>query len=137
MFWDYEAAFNGVVDDVQNGKYGEEWKRELEKSPNLAVSISDEIYVCPGCGYFTTDLNLSLYKPKKRLFSTAPATHKRYGFTLELDSAPGYRLYRKYPHPCIKCNKQMEARNPQKDKTKPACPQCGQRGKFREGDFWD
>ena len=137
MHWDLEKIFNGIVDNVKKGKYGEEWKKELKKDPSIVVNISDEIYICLTCGYFTTDLNLSLYKPVEKVLFAAFRRNKRYGTDLTLESNPNFQLFRTYPHLCAKCNEQMIVRDSREDDVQPTCPECGEKGELCMDALWD
>ena len=137
MHWDIEKIFNGIVDRVKRGEYGEEWKKELQKDRSLVLNISDEIYICPTCGYFTTGLNLSLYKPLEKTLFTRFRRNKKYGTDLTLESNPDFQLYKTYPHLCAKCNEQMLIRNPRKNNLLPTCPKCGEKGQLFIDTLWD
>lgn len=137
MHWDLKKIFNGIVEDVKRGKHGEDWKKELKKEPSLVVNISDEIYICPACGYFTTSLNLSLYKPVEKMKCPAFRRRERYGTDLTLETNPNYQLYKVYPHLCAKCNEQMIVRNSRKEDVLPTCPKCGEKGELFIDTLWD
>lgn len=136
MYWDIKRIFSEIAANARNGKYGEEWKKELKKDPSLTVNVSDEIYICPACGWFKADLNLSLYKPTKKDPFAAFHCRNKYGTDLTLERNPNFRLYKTYPHACAKCNEQMIVHHFW-DKLYPVCPECGGKGEFRRDSLWD
>ncbi len=137
MFTDIDRLFNGIVDNVRDGRYGEEWKEEIQRDPSLVVNVSDEIYICPTCGFFKTGLNLSLYKPVAESSVSSSGSEKKYGTDLTLELSRHYRLYKKYPHCCEKCGEQMNIYKMHEGKTEPTCPECGGKGRISEDVFWD
>ena len=137
MHWDLDALFSGVVNGAKEGRYGEEWKLELMKDPSLALNVSDEIYVCPSCGCFSTGINLDLYKPAAESLSTADQSGRKYGTDLTFELSREYQLYKNYPHLCEKCNEQMKVYNKRNQEMRPSCPKCSGQGDFVTDCLWD
>ena len=96
MLWDCGKIFNGIVDSVNEGKYGAEWRSELEKDPSLIVNISDEIYICPTCGCFKTGLNLSLFKRVEEKQSAESSMQKTDSSGHTLKSKLKFHLFKKH-----------------------------------------
>lgn len=136
MFWDLNQIFQGIVNDVKRGKYGELWKTELHNNPSLVVNISDELYVCPSCGYYCTGLNLSLYNQTDKI-PMQFHHRKAYGTDLTLDLSSDYQLYKKYPHACKMCGEYLRIYNFQQDVPTPCCPKCGSNGEMKMDILWD
>ena len=137
MNCDIPKLFNGIVDTVRKGTYGKEWQRELKRDPTLVVNVSDEIYICPTCGSFSTGLNLALYKPVEKIRFAAFRHLKRYGTDCTLETNSNFRLYKKYPHICKKCDCDMTIFEWRDEKIRPTCPNCGGRGEFIQDTLWD
>lgn len=136
-FCDISRLFKGIVDKAKNGEYGEEWRREIKRDPTLVVNVSDELYICPTCGAFTTGLNLALYKPVEKIHFAAFRHLKRYGTDLTLEQNPNFSLYKKYPHTCEKCDCDMIVYHWREEKIRPTCPYCSEKGEFCIDTLWD
>jgi len=94
----FPIAYKHTVEEIKDGKYGEEWKRHLEDHPDAAVNCESDFFVCVDCGVPKTDLNLSLFLPVKK--------RKRASYVLpdDLKKRKQFQLLAEYTHRCEKCN---------------------------------
>ena len=138
----FPEEYRETVEKIQEGKYGEAWKELFGSIPGAAVNAERELYVCPDCGAFAAEANLTIYEMKQAVAShpgnprrsvALPPTGEEYVLPDELRR--DYRLVRTYPHNCPECGKRMHRLRPD-DRMK--CPVCKEgEMKPQEGILWD
>ena len=140
----FPSKYRECLNDIKEGKYGEEWKQLALSQEYIAVDASKYLYFCNFCGNWEISYSLSLYKPKdpnsvlNQQFGIK--TVREWGYVpyvtpheLEHD----YTFIKSYVHKCSKCGKRMHKTDTEQ-LTSSACPKCGTQNRlFNEKIYWD
>ena len=91
----FPKIYEETVKKMRSGKYGDECKKFFKEHPDGAVNCEKELLICEECGVPKTEMNLSLYLPKKgaKNIPEMPFGNDFRKFT----------LYAEYPHKCDQC----------------------------------
>ena len=106
----YPQVYKQTIEEINEGKFGEEYKELMQKHPDSEVDISTYIYYCPKYYKYILDQDNSLYKPTDNFY--------------EYDT-----LYQ-WKHICPKCGKEMIKMNDEEfllnlEKEMFHCENCG------------
>lgn len=144
----FPDVYQDVLEDAKAGKYGSEWKELANKSEFVAVDATQKFYLCPRCGNWKVDYDLSLYEP----FDEDHIRSKQYGiktvaewgdvpYASPQDLSNDYSEIAHYVHKCDKCDSAMlEVKEKQFDhlqEIKLKCPQCGELNEINNMILWD
>ena len=114
----FSEVYSKTVEDITNGKYGENFKRSFESVKHAAVDAEYHLYKCKKCDHWDTESGMSLYAPNEEDI----VVRKSYVMPYELKS--DYHIYKRYIHKCEKCSSVMhKATNKELEELK--CPYCG------------
>ncbi len=126
----FPDVYQNTVSEIKAGKYGSKWKELFEQIPGAAVNAEEELYVCPACGGYASEPNLTIYEPKdpaiskvhNEVFAIAnPASGQEYVVPWEL--AGDYRRVKVFVHKCPECGKRMHK---YRAGDRLRCPKCRQ-----------
>ncbi len=126
-----------TLEKIRAGKAGEEWKRLLERTPDVAVDAELYFYTCDHCGSWANERSLSLYIPKDPEYTK---NKERLPWSSVDDSSTPcvaayqlqeeYTLLRAYVHVCPKCGKPLRQVTDEKELAarlaELPCPDCGE-----------
>ncbi len=124
----FPEEYRETVKKIRNGEFGKTWKQLFDSIPGAAVNVERELYVCPNCGTFAIEPNLTIYEMKKPISSKPensrrsvahPPSGEEYVVPYELRQ--DYRLVKSYSHNCPECGRRMHKYRPD-DRMK--CPEC-------------
>ena len=137
----FPMAYEETVKDLQDGKYGLKWKSLFDSFPHAKVNANRELYVCPSCGAWKADYNLSLYIPKQPdakkdgTDHSIPGPDEKPNYVSPWELTRNWSFFRSYVHHCQVCNKRMHLA---RMGDQPTCPKCGNTGEFLPGTLlWD
>lgn len=123
----YPQVCRDALERMQNGEYGEEWKKLVLSYKYPVVDAEDQLYCCE-CGHWEVDERLDLYVPKHEevvaRLHYGEKTVEEWGYVPYLDHETRFRLLKKYPHVCPDCGKEMKETDSDEN-TKLKCPECG------------
>ena len=128
----FPSVYQETVEEVKNGKHGEDWKKLFESTPGAAINAEKEFYVCPGCGTFDTEPNLAVYAPKDM---TNPKDEEIHEYHTLHELQTEYHLVKSFMHKCPKCGERMH-----KYRTTDylRCPECNEGQMEPSGELlWD
>ena len=127
----FPMVYKRTIDEVKNGRYGEEWKRLALSEDFVAVDAERYLYICEKCGYWTVDLDLSLYAPNDpetiKTMQYGEKTVEEWGkvpYVMRWDLEQDYHLLKKRIHKCKKCGDSMRIATSEEEYRLP-CPECG------------
>ena len=137
----FPQLYQDVVEKIRKGKYGREWKQVFESEPGAAVDVEMQLYVCPECGTYKQDLNLSLYKPAPDAdyIQEWILSGRKYDMDMKYVTpyilTKDYRQLKRYVHKCHACGKRMHQ---YRVGDRLACPKCKKGEMEPAGDIlWD
>ena len=117
----FPAYYQEVIQDIENGTYGDEWNDTLCSRPSIAVDAECYIYKCSKCGHWEVAASLSLYVPRTEEIVgvndndfVCPDSLKQY-----------YRCIRRYNHKCPECGSRMKKAATEQEESMLPCPKCG------------
>ena len=108
----FPTVYENVMDDIKNGKYGQERKELASKEKNVAVDAERHLYVCGKCHHWSTEYGLSLYTLSEPEDLPYMADIK------------GAHILKRYTHKCEKCGAMMHKATKEEEISLP-CPDCG------------
>lgn len=115
----FPVVYKDIVNDIKDGKYGEEHKVFLNEHPNAVINCERKFYMCSDCGAIDTARDLSIYLPKEDV----PAPD----YIMPNDLKSGYKKVLEYKHKCISCGGIMRSESlpDQVEEGNVKCPSCG------------
>lgn len=125
----FPSVYESVIADIQNGKYGEEWRDYVASTPGTVVSAEKELYQCAHCNNLVQDYNLSLYVSKD---GSAP----EHGYWAPWCDHEGYRFIKSFVHRCPRCKARMRKTEIGRFLSIP-CPECGSDLLIEDSILWD
>lgn len=141
----YPEVFAEAQEKGKRGDFGEDIKEFFEEYPNGVIDPVPVIMRCEKCGNYTSVDALTMYIPdetKVRKKKSRGAWSIAMSYYDADYVAPGefkeyYKVYKKYPHTCKKCNGKLKSPS-NFDMKKLECPRC--KHKYLEEwmiAFWD
>ena len=131
VFWGigfrFPQAYKELLEDIKDGKYGQEWKDLVLRGEHVAVDAEDDVYLCRKCGHWVAEPNLSLYVPndpeaKMKKDETKEEEAPSYVTSYELKE--DYHLLKRRLHRCTECGGIMH-RATAAEISRLRCPYCG------------
>lgn len=144
----FPNVYQGILQSAKAGEYGDEWKELTNKSKLIAIDVSQKLYLCPCCGYWKVDHDLSLYEP----LDEDSIQSKQYGiktvaewgeapYVSYLDLSNDYLEIAHYIHKCDKCGSVLlEVEETQFDYVQGIglkCPKCSELNEITGTIMWD
>lgn len=124
----FPAVYAETIQRAKEGELGGQMQQFLEEHPDGAVNAENATLCCNSCGALTTDLDLTMYIPKRNCTSKVKNTRWSVGISFEgheyvtpADLEKFYEEYAKYPHKCEKCSGEMSV---MRDDEELVCPEC-------------
>ena len=143
----FPTVYRETMDEIRQGKHGEEWRSLVESGELIAVDAEDKLFVCSACGAWEAAPDLSLYEP----VDVEKLLTKQYGiktvaewgevpFVTSWELEEDFKLLRRREHRCPDCGGEMQPFVGEiEDAPKVKCPKCG--GEMTAGDgpmiLWD
>ena len=130
----FPFEYQEIVNDIKNGKYGEEFKDLMLSREGVVVDLEKCLYICDKCGSAEQNFCFDFYVPKKQEDIEKVTKDSFYVTPSELKE--DYELILKIEHTCDKCNSEMRKVEINETVTL-ECPECG--SKMKEDGFvnWD
>lgn len=137
----YRMTYKNVVDEIHNGKYGQELKDLMNSTDNVAVDAVETLFYCSECGSWEVLPDLSLYIACNDIAIEDVKQGSPVIPTIERKDFPQYRLLKKYDHICPKCNKPMQGVNDNEynklSGLRLSCPKCSGELNCSSAFHWD
>ena len=126
----FPRVYRGLLDEIKNGKYGEDFQYLANSVQYAAVNAVKQVYICSHCGRWRTEYVLDLYEPK----NTKIISQQKYGdkTVAELGYVPcflpwidrdNYKLLKRFIHKCPDCGKRTHKASKTETDCLP-CPKC-------------
>lgn len=134
----FPRVYESLAEQIRQGDYGKTWKKTMSSKPGIAVNAELRLYLCPICGHWEVDYDLSLYEP----FDDAEDTSRKKSYVSPDGLISGwdidYELIERYQHTCKKCS---AVTVPVDDSyligVRLKCPDCGEPNAIKESVMWD
>ena len=131
----YPLEYLQLIKEIEDGRYGEEWKQLLMSNPDATVYAGDFVYSCTSCGHWEQDQDITLYVPD----DPEALRQKRLGETercvMPQELKDEYHVLKRHYHKCEKCGKRMHKASRKEMRHLP-CPKCGSENEG-EALMWD
>ena len=113
----YSDVCDKILEDMKNGKFGEDFKESANTITNPAIHQSDELFVCDNCGFWRASEIIDLCSPietkkkKKCLFwikdilNDEPKEITSYVMTAQIGRT--HQIVRSVEHKCDCCRTNM------------------------------
>ena len=142
----FPIVYSRIVEEIKQGKFGDEWKEFFLNQPYMLVDGNNRLYLCEQCGKWSVEPSLSLYAPDDindipRLLQEGNAQ----SFDIwaycqsmwEFKWLKGYHFVKAYSHKCSICGRRMHKVKELHDEQL-CCPDCGSQGEMESSPlFWD
>ncbi len=131
VFWGigfrFPLIYEELLEDIKNGKYGQEWKDLVLRGEHVAVDAEDCVYLCKKCGHWDAEPNLSLYAPNDPeaiMKKEAAEEEKVSSYVMSYELKKDYHLLKRRLHKCPECGGLMH-RATDSEISRLRCPDCG------------
>lgn len=144
------TLFRDTLEEIREGKLGEEFREILLKNPWAAVDCENELYKCR-CGNWSVEQCNDLYVPKDpeavRKMKYGEKTAEEWGelpYVMKWQLDKYFSLARQRTHLCKKCGREMKKIKHPDESIRCSglsCPECGAKNRFVLGEtpvmYWD
>ena len=144
------SVYEEAIEDIREGKMGEEYREILLENPWAAVDCENELYKCR-CGNWSVEQCNDLYLPKDpeavRKMKYGEKTAEELGelpYVMQWELKENFTLARQREHRCKKCGREMrKILRPEAYVRRYGlpCPKCGEKNRFVLGEtpvmYWD
>lgn len=131
----FPVVYKQTLQDAKDGKLGEEVRQFFAEHPDGAINAEDTFGLCEQCREYVCVTDYSMYVPKEG------DEHQKFcaeaGYVTAEDLRKHYRLVRRYPHQCEKCNTLLKMNGRFRHQGKLRCPKCGKDMNQTGGLLWD
>lgn len=62
----YPPLCTETMENAKKGKYGKEWQEIILTEKDAKINDKIDLYRCRSCGYWKTNMNLSLYRIQRK-----------------------------------------------------------------------
>ena len=139
----YPNAFRELLQKIEDGGYGEEWKQLLKDTPYAAANAERIVYICKKCGQWEIGQDITLYAPNNP--KTIPG--KQYGtktvkdwgyvpYVMGWELKEEYHVLKRHYHKCNKCGQRMHKAS-EEEMQHLTCPKCGTENEVEGLIMWD
>ena len=120
----FPQIYQETIAKIEQGEYGENWKRLYFDNDHVAVDAEEYVYICSSCNAWKIDKGLSLYTAnsegaKKSIERGCVVINDRLRYETE-----AFKLLKSYIHKCDNCGGRMHKANGKEIRNLP-CPHCG------------
>lgn len=138
----FPRVYRRLLQDIAEGKYGEEWKALVRETPYAAVDADKVVYIC-SCGYWEMGEDITLFVPNEpesipgRQFGVKTVAELGYvPYVAPQELREEYHILKRYYHQCSKCGKRMRKAS-DGELLHLSCPVCGADNKSKGNLDWD
>ena len=139
----FPEVYQSLIQDIKDGKHGEEMQKLLEETKYAAVNAERVVYICMECSHWEMGTDDTLYAPN----DPDALARKQYGiktveewgyapYVMKMDLEEDYHVLKRYYHKCCKCGKRMHKASDEEMQHLP-CPKCGMQNNFKDAMLWD
>ncbi len=118
----YGEEYKGVVKDIKDGVYGEDFKNLMLSRNDVIVDLEKNLYICDKCGEWTVNYCFDFYVPKTKEESERASKKGFCVYPHELKE--NYECILKVEHTCEKCKSGMRKVAPNEEVSL-KCEMCG------------
>ena len=87
--------YQSMLKDIASGKYGEEWKDALNKTPGAAINAEVVIYICNSCNTWEEGRDITLYAPNNPKITAAAEKLGLVPYVMGSDLKSGYHVIKR------------------------------------------
>lgn len=139
----YPMAYEKLINDINEGKYGEERKKLLNDTAYAAVNAEEMIYICNKCNYWEIKNDPTIYAPNdpdrienERYGNKTVKELGRVPYVMNSELKENYHAIKRYYCSCPKCGKRMHKAAGAELHRLP-CPKCGESNEAESSIMWD
>ena len=125
----YPQVYKGVVENIKNGEYGQEWKALFSSKEYVAVEAAICVYHCKKCHSWRDEPDFSLYEPNSleeiRKMQNERNNDDEWGAVPCGSFKEDYHILKRRIHYCTNCGEEMQKLMTYEELQKLPCPQCG------------